>query len=505
MVAVFLGSMAGVRDGSRTLRKWRASSAFPTCRARRARSPGLAWQEGLNAPDEPGCGEGLKVPVLRHYATGVTDTATINGVLRRALLAYNARAVHAGGEAAAHVSAPLAEVAADVLALLDAGENPVQRELLAEAYRCLTFAADDPLGQSCRERDELVNIVCHGLAHACLAGPGGRARDDEVHELLEEERTASLLAWGQIFPARPDAGSQPCTYRRPRSCCVPCSRCCPATVTGSRPSLRRPSPNSELPGTPRADSAWPARSSSSSRMADSIGGGYACWVPGDPDELEPFARLVSWLRWSTVRVDMLSGPTGAADRWVSVFGTLEPATSTHLGVSPGGWHRTVRIPWHRIVAVTGVPRFDRGYGSPDLWQPYEPVDAPPPPPPGPRPSLIRGEVCGPYPRRTAPRNHDVATPPHPAPGRRRRPGQGVGGRREKLIRRSWSFLDRWDGFGCIVVVVRQHLPGWGFPSQALPAPPSRAGPAAPPGSPREASRLPGIRAEGVLRGGRARW
>ncbi|WP_405550715.1 hypothetical protein OG215_37415 (plasmid) [Streptomyces globisporus] len=138
------------------------------------------------------------------------DTVTINGVLRRALLAYNARAVHAGGEAAAHVSAFLAEVAADVLALLDAGEDPVQRELLAEAYRCLTFAADDLLGQSCREREELVNIACHGLAHACLAGPGGRAREDEVHGLLEEEWTASLLAWSQIFPAHLDAGSLLC-------------------------------------------------------------------------------------------------------------------------------------------------------------------------------------------------------------------------------------------------------------------------------------------------------
>ncbi|MFD8727661.1 hypothetical protein [Streptomyces sp. NPDC059611] len=140
----------------------------------------------------------------------MTDTATINGVLRRALLTYNARAVHAGGEAAAHVSAFLAEVAADALALLEAGEDPVQRELLAEAYRCLTFAADNPLGQSCRERHELVNIACHGLAHARLAGPGGRAREDEVHELLEEEWTTSLLAWSQIFPARLDAVTQPC-------------------------------------------------------------------------------------------------------------------------------------------------------------------------------------------------------------------------------------------------------------------------------------------------------
>ncbi len=157
-----------------------------------------------------GHGEGPKGPVLRHYATRVTDTVTISDALRRALLAYNARAVHAGGEAEAHVSAFLAEVAADVLALLDAGKDPVQSELLAEAYRCLTFAADDPLGQSCRERDELVNIACHGLAHARLAGPGGRAREDEVHGLLEEGWTASLLAWSQIFPARLDAVTQPC-------------------------------------------------------------------------------------------------------------------------------------------------------------------------------------------------------------------------------------------------------------------------------------------------------
>ncbi|MBK3588340.1 hypothetical protein JHN49_33420 [Streptomyces sp. MBT57] len=95
-------------------------------------------ERGFTLSMHPGYGEGPKAPVLRHYAAGVTDTVTINGVLRRALLAYNARAVHAGGEAAAHVSAFLAEVAADVLALLDAGQDPVQRKLLAEAYRCLT-------------------------------------------------------------------------------------------------------------------------------------------------------------------------------------------------------------------------------------------------------------------------------------------------------------------------------------------------------------------------------
>ncbi|MBK3588341.1 hypothetical protein JHN49_33425 [Streptomyces sp. MBT57] len=55
-----------------------------------------------------------------------------------------------------------------------------------------------------------MNIACHGLAHACLAGPGGRASEDEVHELLSEEWTASLLAWSQIFPASLDGVSSPC-------------------------------------------------------------------------------------------------------------------------------------------------------------------------------------------------------------------------------------------------------------------------------------------------------
>ncbi|MCZ1011928.1 hypothetical protein O1L68_40170 [Streptomyces lydicus] len=126
------------------------------------------------------------------------------------------------------------------------------------------------------------------------------------------------------------------------------------------------------------------------RLADSLGGGYACWVPGGPEELEPLERLVSWLRWSTLRVDVLCGPTGTADRWASVFGMLESVTTAGLGFSPGGRHRTLHIPWHRIVALTGAPRFDRGHRAPDLWQPYEPVDAPPPPPAGPRPALIRG-------------------------------------------------------------------------------------------------------------------
>lgn len=126
------------------------------------------------------------------------------------------------------------------------------------------------------------------------------------------------------------------------------------------------------------------------RLADSLGNGYACWVPDGPEELEPLEKVVSWLRWSTLRVDVLCGPTGAAGQWASVFGTLESVTTAHLGFSPGGRHRTLHIPWHRIVALTGAPHFDRGHRTPDLWQPYELVDAPPPPPRGPRPSPIRG-------------------------------------------------------------------------------------------------------------------
>ncbi|MEV7465297.1 hypothetical protein AB0O20_02135 [Streptomyces kronopolitis] len=140
----------------------------------------------------------------------MTDTPALDGLLRRALLAYNARALHTGAEAGVHAAAFLTEVAADLLVLMDADDDPVRREFLAEAYRCLTVAADNPLGQSCGEREELVNIACHGLAHALLAGPTGRASEEEVHGFLAEQWTASLLAWSQVFPARLDTVSPPC-------------------------------------------------------------------------------------------------------------------------------------------------------------------------------------------------------------------------------------------------------------------------------------------------------
>ncbi|MFE7116607.1 hypothetical protein ACFU99_14460 [Streptomyces sp. NPDC057654] len=86
--------------------------------------------------------------------------------------------------------------------------------------------------------------------------------------------------------------------------------------------------------------------------------------------------------WSTLRIDVLCGPDGAGDagQWASVFGTLESVTAAGLGFSPGGRHRALHIPWHRIVALTGAPNWDRGHHAPDLWQPYERVEAPPPPP-----------------------------------------------------------------------------------------------------------------------------
>ena len=68
----------------------------------------------------------------------------------------------------------------------------------------------NPLGQPGREREELVDIACHGLAHALLAGPTGRVSEEAVHCFLDEQWTASLLAWSQVIPARLDAVSPPC-------------------------------------------------------------------------------------------------------------------------------------------------------------------------------------------------------------------------------------------------------------------------------------------------------
>jgi hypothetical protein len=135
----------------------------------------------------------------------VTDVPSLDNLLQRALLAYNARALHAGAGAGVHVAAFLNEVAADVLKVMGA-RNSVEREFLAETYRCLSVAADNPLGQSCREREDLLNGACHGLAHALLFGPQGRAGEEEVHELLAERWTASFPRAWTSSPRRAHAG-----------------------------------------------------------------------------------------------------------------------------------------------------------------------------------------------------------------------------------------------------------------------------------------------------------
>jgi hypothetical protein len=141
----------------------------------------------------------------------VTDALALDGLLRRALLAYNARALHAGAEAEVHAAAFLNGVAADVLKAMDASGDHAEREVLAEVYRCLSMAADNPLGQSCREREELLNLARHSLAYAFLQrGSQERAAEEMVHELLAERWTASLLAWSQIFPTCLDTVSPPC-------------------------------------------------------------------------------------------------------------------------------------------------------------------------------------------------------------------------------------------------------------------------------------------------------
>ncbi|MFJ3658320.1 hypothetical protein ACIPPR_34070 [Streptomyces nigra] len=146
------------------------------------------------------------------------------------------------------------------------------------------------------------------------------------------------------------------------------------------------------------------------RLAHSLSGGYTCWVPDGPEELEALEKLVSWLHWITLRVDLLCGPTNAADQWASVFGTLESVTTAGLGFSPGGRHHTLHIPWHRIVALTGAPHWDRGHRTPDLWQPYKPLDTPPHHPPVPAPPPPGVPRCAPCQHQTAPHR----PPPPPA-------------------------------------------------------------------------------------------
>ncbi|MFD6967212.1 hypothetical protein [Streptomyces sp. NPDC059949] len=132
-------------------------------------------------------------------------------LLRRALLAFDSRALHTGGETGAHTAVFVGDLAADILPAMDAAEDPADREELAEAYRCLSMAGENPLRQSCAERASMVNIAVHALARTLLRRDTGRTpSEEEVHELLSSLWTASLLAWAQIFPAHLDGASPPC-------------------------------------------------------------------------------------------------------------------------------------------------------------------------------------------------------------------------------------------------------------------------------------------------------
>ncbi|MFE3629452.1 hypothetical protein [Streptomyces goshikiensis] len=135
----------------------------------------------------------------------------LQDLLQRALLAFDARALHTGGEAGAHTAVFLGYLAADILPAMDAAEDEAAREELAEAYRCLSLAGENPLRQGCTEREAMVNIAVHALARALLRRDTGRTpSQEEVHELLSGLWTASLLAWAQIFPAHLDGGSPSC-------------------------------------------------------------------------------------------------------------------------------------------------------------------------------------------------------------------------------------------------------------------------------------------------------
>jgi len=124
------------------------------------------------------------------------------------------------------------------------------------------------------------------------------------------------------------------------------------------------------------------------RTASDLREGYLCWTPGGIGELELLEEMLPSLRWSVLRLDVLCGRAGGEAVWASVFGTLESVGEAGVGLSPGGRHRTLRFPAHRIVALTGAPRWDRGHSDSPIWRPYEllaSIEPDPDPAPGPGP------------------------------------------------------------------------------------------------------------------------
>ncbi|MEY9842891.1 hypothetical protein [Streptacidiphilus sp. EB103A] len=118
-----------------------------------------------------------------------------------------------------------------------------------------------------------------------------------------------------------------------------------------------------------------------SRLAYSLADGYGCWIPGGAEETALLAELHRWLRGRVLRLDVWCPAPGGRDTWASLFGTLAQVGDGEVGFRPGGQHQPVRIPLHRVVALSGAPRWERThhpYGSDPLWEPYEPRPVPGP-------------------------------------------------------------------------------------------------------------------------------
>ncbi|GLF98181.1 hypothetical protein [Streptomyces yaizuensis] len=109
------------------------------------------------------------------------------------------------------------------------------------------------------------------------------------------------------------------------------------------------------------------------RVASALTDGYGSWIPEGSGDLELLEELLPWVHRRVLRLDAWCGPAGGEKVWASLFGTLDTIEGTGLGFSPAGRHRPVRVPLHRVVALTGAPRWDdqHPYRTASLWEPYE--------------------------------------------------------------------------------------------------------------------------------------
>ncbi|MFJ1709461.1 helicase associated domain-containing protein [Kitasatospora sp. NPDC088346] len=111
--------------------------------------------------------------------------------------------------------------------------------------------------------------------------------------------------------------------------------------------------------------------------------GHGSWVPDGPDDAEHLARIAPWLSWSTLRVDVLCGADGRADRRAGLFGTLESVTAAGIGLSPGGRHRpstcpgTGSSPWPWLSeprSAAQIPADEPGTLAPEQRRALEEID-----------------------------------------------------------------------------------------------------------------------------------